>query len=493
MSIMFCVKVLPDPRAQGGVAVAPPGAPPSTVPPRPPLNRVDSRTAIPNPAPRPVGQPVAPQQQRPQFQPGGPVNNPPQFAPRPGTPAPRGPPPAAPSQLQRPVAPLQRPLGPTSTAPQQPIRGPQPPLGAPPQRAPVPTNLQFGPRQPPQLAVPTTPDGTRPPLVQTYNGVRNGAPQGSNLRPLLENQRPPLPADITRQHPGFPKGPDTQNTNQINRVTLDNQNSVTDHAGTNRPEKLAEPSGLVAKNRSYSIAGPAAAANPFATDEFRRNSVSAVSGRPDELTTRGSDLGSIYEGKPDVKDSTIRGSKESVRSEASNESRDISERPESRLSGSKMSDSIIGSFKPSTPKKKPDDDDDVILQNNKIPAKVPDSGPVNKTEIYDRSPSLTRSDESPESKQSSVIANKAMPIPKPNVAPEIQRVSIPKDNKVNEATKDIKASSAILNNISKPAEPKSPTQIIKKPTELYTDSMKSTPRRVASAPKPRPKGINLVW
>lgn len=460
---------------------------PSPLPPRPPLTRVDSRSAFPPQAPRPGAPPQI--QQRPQFQPGGPVTSSPQFVPRPGTPAPRGPVPSGPpgTQQTRPQPPPLRPFGPQSFAPQGPRPLQSPTSGLPPQRVPPPNNLQFGPRQPPQFGSAITPDGARPQVVQQSNGTsKNGVQPGSV----------PVTAQLPRQpSQGSIRGPDPSNAYQNKPANLDNQSISNDNQNANKAENGIEMPGM-AKGRSYSIAAAPGAPSPLKVEDDRRKSVSAIGGRIDEFTSRPPGLGFIQEGKTESKDN-IRGSKESVRSDVSNEGvRDLPERPESRLSGSKMTDSFIGSLPVSTPKKKFDDNDDVVLQSNLMSGKNLTDTSQNKPDLSDRSPSLTRSDGSPELKQnqsaSPALSNKSQML-----SQELQRPKTPK----SEIKQDIKPEI----NSTKPGAvtpnktpPKSPFQdskppMPKKPNELNTsspsaDSKKSTPRKTASAPKSRQKG-----
>ncbi|XP_075975907.1 microtubule-associated protein tau isoform X2 [Anticarsia gemmatalis] len=452
-------------------------------PPVRPLSRVDSRSAFPSQAPRP-GAPQA--QPRPQFQTGGPVTSPSQFAPRPGAPVPppRGPAPPGPpgSQQVRPVPPTLRPLGPQSIAPQGP-RPAQLPATQPTQRAPPPNNLQFGPRQPPIGPV-TTPDGGRAQTVLQPNSASKNGPS-------------PGPGQILRQpSQGSLKGFDSSNAYQTKPANLENQSLSNDNQNVNKTENGIEGPG-VAKGRSYSIAAAPGAPSPLKPDDDRRKSVSAIGGRIDDFTSRSPGLSLIQEGKIDSKEN-IRESKESIRSEISNDGgKDTTDRPESRLSGSKMTESFIGVLPSATPKKKVDDDDDVVLQNNLTSSKNPDP-PRAKEDLSDRSPSLTRSDDSPEPKQ------KQPPSPaapnKPQVAtPEPQRPKTPKVETKQETRIDANKEMKPATTPHKTLPPKSPitdakppTPVQKKPSELNTsiassDAKKSTPRKTASAPKSRPK------
>lgn len=449
---------------------------PNQLPVRPPLTRTDSRSTFSLQGQRPA----APQlQQRPQFQPGGPVTSPPQLGPRLGIPPVRAPistgPPGA--QQLRVQPPQQRPVGPQTVVPQQGPRQQSPTTGQPPQRAPAPNSLQFGPRQPPQFGGVTTPDGSRPQTIQQVNGK-----QGTNL-----SVQPP-PGPLSRQpSQGSLKGPDTSKP-----ANLDNQNVFNDNQNISKSEHDNEIPG-VPKGRSFSIAAAPGAASPLKMEDDRRKSVSGLSGRIDDIGTRSPALGLIQEGK-DSKDN-IRGSIESVRSEASIDGKDTTERPESRLSGSKMTESFMGSLSNLTSKKKLDDDDDVILQNNLTTPKNETLQTQNKPDLSDRSPSLTRSDDSPEPKnvsQSSVINNKSQ-----SVTPEPQRPKTPKIE-VHPDSKPEFVKSVVTPNkhVSKSPvlDARPPSAVAKKPTDfnaslISTDTKKSTPRKVASAPKTRPKGI----
>ncbi|CAK1544056.1 unnamed protein product [Leptosia nina] len=445
---------------------------------RPPLNRADSRSSLSSPSPRPVGP-----QQRPQFYPGGSVTNSP-LGPRPGTPTPRGPLPAQGPQLIRQPPPQFRPGGPQSIAPQQ---GPRPQQNIPQtQRPPVPNNLQFGPRQPPQFGSASTPDGSRPNINTQSNGFpKPQQPSGGN------------PGQISRQSSQSSLNNSEFAVPQNKPVNLDNQNHSNENQNANKIESNIETVGAP-KGRSFSIAAAPGSPSPLKMDDDRRKSLSVVGGRYDDVTGRNSGLGQIQEsiGSRD----NIRGSKESVRSEASNDgSRDIIDRPEIRLAGAKMTESFMGSISNLASKKRNDDDDDVVLQNKLGPAK--NDGQQNKTDLSDRSPSLTRSDDSPEPKnnsQISVQSNKSQ-----SVTPEPQRPKTPKIEIKQDSPEFKKAPSPTVNRpMSKSPllESKSPvpdnkshTPLKKKPAELITspqapnDSKKSTPRKVASAPKSRAK------
>lgn len=447
---------------------------------------MDSRSSFPVPAQRPIAPSQQIQQQRPQFQTGGPVNNPPQFAARPGTPVPRNSLPAGPQQapVPRPQVPQQRPSGPQSLSPQQPLRPQHPPVGQALPRAPPPNNLQFGPRQHPQLGGPPTPDGSKSLTSQQPNvGIRNGVPSTISKptnQPVGQFPRQPSQSSIKSSDPSSPT---------LNKeVKLENQSVINDNHNVHKPETGMDISG-VPKNRSYSISAAPGAPSPLKLEDDRRKSISGIGGKIEEFGVRAPGLGLIQEGKVDIKETGIRDSKENIRSEALTEGREVPDRSESRLSSSKMSESFI-SYAPSTPKKKLDDDDDVILQNNKLSAKPPDSNKnANKTEISDRSPSLTRSDDSPEPKQqpASIPINKTIP---KTITPEPQRPKTPNAIKANDINKDIKPPFTPVK--SPVSEQKPSTPIAKKPTELYTstpiDSKKSTPRKSASASKTRAKG-----
>ncbi|XP_045496330.1 microtubule-associated protein tau isoform X2 [Colias croceus] len=448
---------------------------------RPPLTRNDSRSAFPSPAPRPA----APQlQQRPQFQPGGPVTNSPQLGPRPGAPVPRGAITGAPgSQPIRPQAPYLRPAGPQSINPQQGPRPQQSPTQIS-QRPPVPNNLQFGPRQTPQFGSASTPEGAR----QSLNSQLNGSPKQNPAQNTGQLSR--------QSSQGSLNNTDSPQSYQSKPVNLDNQNNSNENQNVNKAEGNNEMPGA-GKARSFSIAAAPGAPSPLKMEDDRRKSVSAVSGRIDEIGARNLGLGQIQEirGSKDVL-----GSRESVRSEASNEgTKDITDRPESRLAGSKMTESFMGSLSNLTNKKKTDDDDDVVSQNNLSVGK--NDSMQNKTELSDRSPSLTRSDDSPEPKnisQNSVLSNKSQ-----SVTPEPQRPKTPKieikqdtnlESKKSPSTPNRPLSkSPLLESKSPIPDSKPPTQLMKKTSELHTagqtpvDSKRSTPRKVVSAPKSRPK------
>lgn len=443
-----------------------------SLPTRPPFTRADSRSNISPQSLRPGGPQL---QQRPQFQAGGPVTSPPQFGPRPGTPVQRGPSPAGPpgSPQIRNQSPAIRPINQSVNLPQQGVRPSQSPTSAQPQRGPVPNNLQFGPRQPPQFV--TTPNGT-PKTTQ-------GAPNSTQL------PRQPSQSSL--------KGLDSPNPIPSKPANLENQVGPNENHNNIKPDSGNEVPGAT-KARSFSISAAPGSPNPLKLDDDRRKSVSAVSGRYDDLVSRSSGLGLIQEmrGSKD-----IIGSKESVKSEASNEGKDIPDRPESRLAGSKMTESFIGSYSNTPLKKKIDDDDDVISQNNLSSMK--NDTCQNKTDLSDRSPSLTRSDDSPEPKnvsQQSATSNKT-----PSGTPEPQRPKTPKSDIKqeikSESNKEIKPTVTPTKIVTKspttesksPLESKSPISLNKKPTELKTsitpsDSKKSTPRKVASAPSSRPKG-----
>ncbi|XP_034828570.1 microtubule-associated protein tau isoform X3 [Maniola hyperantus] len=451
-----------------------------TLPFRPPLTRADSRSAF---SPQSL-RPVAPQpQQRPQFQPGGPVTSPPQFGPRTGIQAQRGPAPAGP-----PGSPQIRSQPPPLRLPQQPIgaqQGPRP-LQSPTtaqvqQRGPVPNNLQFGPRQPPQIGGGTTPEGSRSQSILQTNGAPKTTINTPNYAPLSR-----------QSSQGSLKDLDFSNTIPNKPVNLETQNASNENL--NKPGIGNEMSGAP-KGRSYSISAAPGSPSPLKMDDDRRKSVSSVGGRYEDLASRSPGLGLIQEIR--TSKDNIRGSKESVKSEASIEgNRDIiPDRPESRLTGAKMTESLMGPLSNLTPKKKLDDDDDVVSQNYLTSGRNETS--QNKIDLSDRSPSLTRSDESPEPKnasQSSVSSNKTQ-----SVSPEPQRPKTPKVEMKQEIKpeprKDIQQAmtpSKMITKSPSPTESKSPIPNNKKPTELKTsvtpfDSKKSTPRKIVSAPTSRPK------
>ncbi|XP_014368249.2 microtubule-associated protein tau isoform X1 [Papilio machaon] len=446
---------------------------------RPPLTRVDSRSAL-----IPPVRPGAPQQfqQRPLFQPGGPVTSSPQFTPRSGSPITRGPTPsAAPGSPQiRAQAPPARPSGPQSIQGPRPQQSPTTAQPSPVQRAPAPSNLQFGPRQPPQFGGATTPDGSKAQAPPQFNGtLKNGTPAPSQVTGQLPRQ----PSQ------GSLKGLDLSNTNQSKTANLEALNSNNDNQNANKSEINSEAP-AVAKGRSYSIAAAPGTPSPLKMDEDRRKSISAVGSKMEEFTSRSPGLGLIQESK-DSRDN-IRGSKDSVRSVTSNDgSKDNVDRPESRITGSRMTESIMGSLTNIAPKMKMDDDDDVVLQNNVQTLKNEVASNQNKVDMSDRSPSLTRSDDSPEPKnasQSSVITNKSQ-----SATPEPQRPKTPKDLKPEpkvDASREVKPSVTPVKTPSKsPIQEMKTMPINKKPTELITptDSKRSTPRKVVSAPKSRPK------
>lgn len=456
------------------------------------MTRADSRSAFPPQSLRPGGPQL---QQRPQFQPGGPVNYPPQLGPRSGHPAQRGPGPIGPpgSPQIRNQSPALRPLNhqPNSTNQvSRPVLSPT--SGLPPQRPQVPNNLQFGPRQPPQFGNVTTPEGSRPQLSSQTNGIQKSGVLSSA----------PINTQLSKpSSQGSLKNIDSSNLHQNKPVNLENQNPPNENQNATKLDSSDEMPGAP-KTRSYSIAAAPGAPSPLKIDDDRRKSISSVGGiggRYDDLTSRGPGLSLIQEmrGSKD----NIRGSKESVRSEASTEgSKDVPERPESRLAGSKMTESFIGSLT-NLSKKKQDDDEDVISQNNLTTIKT--EGLQNKIDLSDRSPSLTRSDESPEPKnisQSSVLSNKFQ-----SSTPEPQRPKTPKveiKHEIKSETKETKPNAVAPNKtISKSpaAESKSPTDIKppastnKNSMELRTsitpsDSRKSTPRKIVSAPSTRQKG-----
>lgn len=446
----------------------PGGQDPSQPPPIRPLNRTDSRSAFPPQALRP-GAPLQ-AQPRPQFQPGGPVTAPQQFAPRPGTPLPRPQVPLGQPGAQQARPPPLRQFGPQSIAPGVRLQSPTLPQAL--QRNPPPNNLQFAPRQP--ISGLTTPDGTRPQIFQQPNGsIRNGAPGSGPL------QRQPSQVF------------DSSNLNQNKTANLDNQVDNRNDQSINKPENGMEMPGM-AKGRSYSIAAAPGAPSLLPAADDRRKSVSAIGGRIDEYASRSPGLGLIQEAKLESKEN-IRGSKESVRSEVSNDGRDVPERPESRLSGSKMTESIMGSLSNLAPKKKIDDDDDVHVSQNTSALKISNDANKNQAkDLSERSPSLTRSDDSPEQKITS--QSPIAPIKSQTVTPEPQRPNIPKA----ELKQEIKLEQFNTRPITPKTPTKSPIQdgrapmTPRKPNDFDTSfNSKSTPRKVASAPKARPKG-NIV-
>lgn len=442
---------------------------------------------------RPPGGPQQPP--RPQQPPGPPVAGPPRpFLPG-GVvaPPPRGPVPP-------------RPSGPNSFAPQQvrppPPQGPQSPQG------------------PPQQI----PPGQQPPPRR-----QGPPPQGSIERQNSFQQRPPAPPlnPGSRQSSlaSLGSAPDSPGP-QVRRAPMESE--------------ATPPPGV--KSRSFSIAGPPGAVPGIPQhDEERRRSVSIIGGRPEESVSRGPGLAFIKEGVQSFeskesplnvgltrlsKDDVTRGSRESVRSDCS-DGKGV-ERPESRLSGSKMTESIMGSLDSDERKngsplaRKNDDDDDVVTQNNKQQNGTPiKSAQENGHKVaalpLDRSPSLT-SDSSPDPKlnllgktdspnrPSSALSNasktpeplgKASPIPavqgkdstRPPSSASIkseQRVDTPepKNTEVRNGTPD-----SVNGRPGSRAGPK--------PTDLGTpiksgtpDDKKSTPvRKAASAPRSR-RGIS---
>lgn len=393
-----------------------------------------------------------------------------QFVPRPGTPAPRPqvPPGGGPPGVQQARPPPLRPFGPQSIAPGPRIQSPT--LAQAPQRTPPPNNLQFVPRPP--IAGVTTPDGARPQIFQQPNGsIRNGVP--------VSGQLPRQPSQVL----------DSSSLYQNKSANLDNQVDNRNDQNVNKPENGMEMPGM-AKGRSFSIAAAPGAPSPLQTDD-RRKSVSSIGGRIEEFASRSPGLGLIQEAKLESKEN-IRGSKESIRSEASNEGRDVPDRPESRLSGSKMTESFMGSSSNLAPKKKTDDDDDVISQNTAGLKIVSEASKNQAKDLSERSPSLTRSDESPEPKimsQNPIAPNKSQ-----TETPEPQRPKTPK----TELKQGFKPEQMNTRPITPKTPVKSPVQDVKppmtprKPNELDTSfNSKSTPRKIASAPKARPKG-NLV-
>lgn len=386
-----------------------------------------------------------------------------------------------PGSQTRPQTPSLRPIGPQTFAPHQGPRPLQSPTsGQPPQRVPPPNNLQFGPRQPPQIGGTITPDGARPQLIQQSNGAsKNGGPQ---VPILASGQIPRQPSQ------GSIRGLDSYNSYQNKPVNLENQSAYNNYQNVAKPENGGDLVAL-AKARSYSIAAAPGAPSPLKVEDDRRKSVSAIGGRVDEFANRSPGLGLIQEGKVESKEN-MRGSKESVRSEVSNDGhRDVPERPESRLSASRMTESFIGSLGDTNPKKKFDDNDDVVLQSNITSGRPGTAGIQNQKDLLDRSPSLTRSDGSPELKQN-ITPNTELNKPQ-NIISESQQPKTPKAEMKQEIKPELKP--------LKTQEPKPLNQIQKKPNELNTsaipaDTKKSTPRKSASASatKSRNKGRSLV-
>ncbi|XP_030025747.2 microtubule-associated protein tau isoform X2 [Manduca sexta] len=448
----------------------------SQPPPVRPLIRVDSRTGLTPPSLR---QPAPSQvQPRPQFVPGGPVTGPQAF--RAGAPILRGPAPTGTPQQIRSVPPPLRPFGPQSVAPQQ---GPRP--QSPTIRAPPPNSLQFGPRQP-TAASALTPDGFRPQVGQTNGAYKNGVQLASD-----QFSRQPSQGSLKGLDANYQNKP--ANLENPSEIKNENQNG-------SKAENGFEAPGM-AKGRSYSIAAAPGAPSPLKAEDDRRKSVSAIGGRIEEFAIRSPGLGLIQEGKTDSKDN-IRESKESLPSESNESVKDVPDRPDSRLSGSKMTESFIGTLPNTTPAKKVDDDDDVILQNNQASVKNVSEPPKMqaKEDLSDRSPSLTRSDDSPEPKQITVTA--AIPNKSQNGTPE-PRPKTPKSENIKTEIKsdgksDVKKEAKLAVTPNKPvskspvpdAKPTTPVGT-KKPNELNmsitTESKKSTPRKAASAPKARPK------
>lgn len=480
----FFVKVTAESRPLS----ASPGGPESTgaslPPPIRPLNRTDSRSTLSSLSLRPVGPTQS--QPRPQFQPGGPVTGPQAFPVRATTSTPRGSILTGPPQVRQTLQQL-RPTGPQSIAPHQ---GPRP--QAPIVRTAPPNSLQFGPRQPLGSGT-STPDGIRPqPLQQTNENLKNGVPPGSGL-PRQQSQ-------------GSLKGLDITNIKQSKPVNLENQSEVkNDIKNDIKAENIVEVPGM-AKGRSYSIAAAPGAPSPLKMEDDRRKSISAIGGKIEEFSSRSPGLELIQEGKTDSK-VDVQSSKENI----------VTERPESRLSASKMTESFIGSVPISTPKKKTDDDGDVIIQNNGQGVKNTNnlSKNHNLDDSSDRSPSLTRSDDSPEPKPNGVVnsavINKPQTITQDTVGPKTPIIEVKNEynNGMNSATASNKAEPKTpVPNIKSPIPTKAPPQTTlpmeaklptgqKKPNELNTsiqskESKKSTPRKAASAPKSRPKGKERI-
>lgn len=438
-----------------------------------------------------AGPPLRPQgglQQppRPQAPPGQPVAGPPRpFLPGGAVqppPGPRGPP-----LLQQ----QQRPSGPNSFAPQQPR--PLQPQGVPPQGPPY-QGPPLQPGQPPRPQGPPPP-GQRPAPFEKQNSFQ---------------QRPPAPF----LNPG---------SRQSSLASLgSNPNSPGPHIRP--PVPNMEPEGTppaVVKNRSFSIAGPPGAVPGVPLhDEERRKSVSVIGARPEEGVSRGPGLAFIKEGVQSFenkesplnvgltrlsKEDVTRGSRESVRSDSSDGKGGTIDRPESRLSGSRMTESIIGSLDTDERKvrKNVDDDDDVVIQNNKHPNVQNGKSPIQENgkspaPSIDRSPSLTRTDSSPDQKPApadnrspSVLSN-ASKTPEPKApTPVGQR---PPSATPSRDTPDLKNGTQEIN--SRPI-----SRAGSKPTDLGTpiktgtpdDSKKATPvRKAASAPRAR-RGIYIEF
>lgn len=394
-----------------------------------------------------------------------------QLGPRSGPPVARAPVPPGPPGTPQARPPPLRPLGPQSIAPQQGPRPQLPTLAQVPQRAPPPNNLQFGPRQPPAAGV-TTPDGVRPQIPLQSNGYP-------------KNGTAPVSVQLPRQPSQSSLRGDSSNIYQSNPVNLDNPTDIKNDPNNIKAENGMEMPGL-AKARSYSIAAAPGTPSPLKMDDDRRKSVSVIGGKIDEFASRSPGLGLIQEGKLESKEN-VRGSKESIRSEISNDGgRDNTERPESRLSaGSKMTDSFMGCLSNLTPKKKIDDDDVVVPQSNagmKNLQEPPKS--QGKTDLSDRSPSLTRSDDSPEPKHTS--PSTITPIKLQTATPEPQRPKTPKTEIKQVVTPNKIPAKSPVQDFKSPVTPRKPTEL--DTTMSSGDSKKSTPRKVVSAPKARVKG-----
>lgn len=434
--------------------------------------------------PRPITPAQVPT--RPQFQPGGPVTSPPSFTPQSSNPGPRGtiayPNPG--TQQIRSTTPTLRSFGPQSITPQQVIRPQSPALTHPPQRPAPPNNLQFGPRQPPTGV--TTPDGTKFQIQSSNGTIKNGVSS--------------YPAQLPRQSSQSSlKDLDQFKSNQNKPVNLDNQTDNKNEIQGKAENGIDIPA--LAKGRSYSIAAAPGAPSPLKGEDDRRKSVSVIGGRIDEIACRSPGLGLIQEGKIESKDN-VRGSKESVRSETSNESgKDVLERPESRLSGSKMTESLMGSLTNIVAQKK-SNDEAITTQKNvitEIKIAAEESKTLSKAELSDRSPSLTRSDDSPEPKTQNNTQSPVPPKKSESTTPETERPKTPKTELKPEVKLDAnnsapKTVTTLNNTIAKSPIPevKTPT-MVKKPSELITslsasEVKKTTPRKTASAPVARPKG-----
>lgn len=150
----------------------------------------------------------------------------------------------------------------------------------------------------------------------------------------------------------------------------------------------------------------------------------------------------------------------------------------------------MGSLSNLAPKKKIDDDDDVHVSQNTSGLKITNDASKNQTnDLSERSPSLTRSDDSPDQKVAS--QSPIAPIKSQTATPEPQRPKTPK----TEMKQEIKPEQFNTRSVTPRTPAKSPIQDAKapmtprKPNDFDTSfNTKSTPRKVASAPKARPKG-----